>query len=89
MKHQFVIIVILLSGCVPSVTETPSDLPPLSEMAQSRRIAAFQNALEFAEDDHPARWQVSDDLRGSIVPIDSVRSQMDGWCPGLFNALYN
>ena len=81
MKHQFVIAAaFMLSGCVAPAGESPSDLPALSETAQSRRFAAFQNALEYVQGDHPVRWQVSADLRGSIVPIDTVRSKEDGWC---------
>ena len=81
MKHQFVIAAMLtLSGCVAPADESPSDFPALSEIAQSRRFAAFQDALEYLPGDHPVRWQVSPDLRGSIVPLDTVRSTQDGWC---------
>jgi surface antigen len=81
MKHQFVIAAMLtLSGCVAPADESPSDFPALSEIAQSRRFAAFQDALEYLPGDHPVRWQVSADLRGSIVPLDTVRSTEDGWC---------
>ena len=80
MKHRLVIVAAFeLSGCV-SPAESPSDLPALSEMAQSERFGAFQDALESVQDDHPVRWQVSADVRGSIVPIDTVRSRTDGWC---------
>jgi surface antigen len=81
MRHQFVIAALVaLSGCVAPAPEAPSDLPALSEQAQSKRFAAFQNALEYVQGDHPVRWQVSADLRGSIVPIETVRSTTDGWC---------
>jgi surface antigen len=81
MKHRFVIAAALtLSGCVAPGGESPSELPALSETAQSRRFAAFQHALEYVPGDHPVRWQVSAELRGSIVPIDTIRSREDGWC---------
>jgi surface antigen len=81
MKHPFVIAAVLtLSGCVAPTGDSPSDFPALSETAQSRRYAAFQDALEYVPGDRPVRWQVSPDLRGSVVPIDTIRSKQDGWC---------
>lgn len=81
MRHRFVIIAVLtLSACALPTTEDPSELPALKEVAQGKRFAAFQAALEYGRSDQPIQWQVSEEQRGSVTPIDTVRSQTDGWC---------
>jgi surface antigen len=81
MRHRFVIVaVVILSSCALPATEDPSELPTLNEAAQGKRFAAFQAALESGRSDQPVQWQVSAEQRGSITPIDTVRSSTDGWC---------
>ena len=82
MRHCFVIVaVVTLSACALPATEDPSELPTLNEAAQDRRYAAFQAALEYGRSDQPVLWQVSSaEVRGSVTPIDTVRSRTDGWC---------
>jgi surface antigen len=60
--------------------EDVSDLPSLNETAQNKRFAAFQAALEYGRGDQPVPWQASAEQRGSVTPIDTVRSRTDGWC---------
>jgi surface antigen len=81
MKHQFMVVaVVALSACSLPVTETPSELPVLSETAQHSRFAAFQEALELAQNDQPTPWQTSRALGGIVTPIDTIHSAADGWC---------
>jgi surface antigen len=81
MRHWFVIVAVAaLSACALPTTEDPSELPTLNEAAQGKRFAAFQAALEYGRSDQPVQWQVSAELRGSVTPIDTVRSRTDGWC---------
>jgi surface antigen len=81
MKHLCVIAAVgALSACSLLNTETPSNLPGLSEAAQDDRFATFQYALEHAQDDQAMQWHVSDASRGSVTPIDTVHSATDGWC---------
>jgi surface antigen len=81
MRHWFVIVTVaVLSACALSATEDASDLPALNEAAQGKRFAAFQVALEYGGSDRPVQWQVSAEQRGSVTPIDTVRSRTDGWC---------
>ena len=81
MRHCFAIVAVAaLSACALPATEDPSELPTLNEAAQGKRFAAFQAALEYGRSDQPVQWKVSSAMRGSVTPIDTVRSRTDGWC---------
>ena len=81
MRHWFVIItVVTLSACAQPAMEDVSDLPSLNQTAQDKRFAAFQAALEYGQSDQSVQWQASAEQRGSVTPIDTVRSHTDGWC---------
>src|SRR5689334_3860000 len=72
--------VTLVSGCVSSGREQPSQLPSLSEAVQNRRFTAFQDAMEESPGNSSVRWQISSEIFGRITPIDTVVSKSDGWC---------
>ena len=81
MKYLFVIASLAaVSGCAVPNTQTPSDLPTLSQAAQKQRFAAWQHALEHNLGGETTTWRVSDDVHGSIAPIASAFSSTDGWC---------
>lgn len=80
MKHLYMIAVMAaLAACtVPNMS--PRELPPLGKLAQARRFAAWQHALEYNVSGTTSLWSVSDKLRGSIAPINTYFSHTDGWC---------
>lgn len=69
-----------LSACAVPDAQTPSALPALSRAAQLQRFAAWQHALEHNAGGKTTTWNYSSSVRGSIAPIDTVRSSTDGWC---------
>jgi surface antigen len=71
---------VALSACAVPDMAPRSDLPSLSELAQSRRFAAWQHALEYNAAGKTTSWSVSSDVRGSIAPIETYFSTTDGWC---------
>jgi surface antigen len=70
----------VLAGCTVSGMPRPDELPALSEVAQERRFAAWQNALEHNAAGRSTSWSLSGEVRGTIAPIDTYYSSIDGWC---------
>lgn len=90
MRHLHVMAaVVLLSACAQHGGEQPSELPALSEIAQSRRFVAFQDAMEKTPGDQTVRWQASAGTFGTIAPLDTVFSKTDGWCRSYEEAIAN
>jgi surface antigen len=82
MKKYLLVLASLLavSGCTTRPAETPAGLPALDGSAQTQRFAAMQYALENDEGGQPTLWQASGDARGSVAPLETVRSSTYGWC---------
>jgi surface antigen len=80
-KHLFLLAPLLaISSCTTPPVETPTGLPALDGSAQAQRFAAVQYALENDQGGHPTLWQGSGDVRGSVAPLETVRSSTYGWC---------
>jgi surface antigen len=80
-KHLLVLASLLaVIGCTTGPPETPTGLPMLDQNAQLERFAAVQYALENDQGGQPTLWQGSGDVRGSIAPLETVRSSAYGWC---------
>ena len=73
------LVLFVLAGCAVE-TPAPAELPALSEAAQARRFAAWQQALEKNAGGESTTWSDRGGARGSIAPIDTVHSQTEGWC---------
>lgn len=58
----------------------PGELPALNQVAQSKRFITFEQAMEQSPSERSVRWQVSNEVFGSVTPIDTVYSRTDGWC---------
>jgi surface antigen len=72
-----------LAACatpIASNAETPSGLPELSQDAQLRRYLAMQYALEHNLSGQSTGWELSSQVRGAVVPLETVLSRTDGWC---------
>lgn len=41
---------------------------------------AFEQAMEKSPTDRSVRWQMSNAVHGTVTPLDTVYSKMDGWC---------
>ena len=81
MNPRFVLTALLaLAGCTRPPAETPSALPALDEGAQMQRYAAVQYALENGQGGQPTLWLASESVRGSVAPLETVRSSTWGWC---------
>lgn len=80
-KHLLLLAPLLaISGCATRPAETPPGLPALDGNAQAQRFAAVQYALENDRGGRPTLWQGSGDVRGSVAPLETVRSTTYGWC---------
>lgn len=76
-----------LIACAPVVTEppsgfteTPSGFPGLDAAAQARRYRAMQQALEHNVSGQVTRWAETQRVGGGVVPIETVRTSLYGWC---------
>jgi len=79
MKHRIIIAALAaLSGCASP--NPPNELPSLSKLAQARRFATWEYALEYNLAGNTSSWSISHDERGSVAPIDTYFSHTDGWC---------
>jgi surface antigen len=80
MKRLQVLVPLIVLAACAAPSPTPADLPVLGDSAQARRFAAWQQALEHNTGGETTSWSDSGEVRGSIAPIDTVRSGTDGWC---------
>ena len=67
-------------GCASTATETPSAFPALDATAQARRYRAMQAALEHSPNGQAARWVENERVYGRVVPIETMRTALYGWC---------
>src|SRR4051794_28235289 len=70
----------ILSACTSTVPDTPAGFPMLDAIAQSRRYAAMQRALENNESGQVSTWVDGQRTQGRVVPIETFRTSLYGWC---------
>ena len=81
MKHLHLLVPLaVMAACAARNSMPESNLPVLSESAQTRRFVAWQQALEKNIGGETTSWSDSGEVRGSIAPINTVCSSIDGWC---------
>lgn len=79
------VIGLALTACATSTMnarngEMPSGFPPLNQAAELQRLAAMQRALEHNVSGESTVWTLSNQVGGSVVPLETVSSQENGWC---------
>ena len=69
-----------LAACTSAVNETVGNFPALDATAQTRRYNTMEWAFENNVSGQAAFWTESNGVRGTVIPLATLRTTLYGWC---------